>query len=68
MSIDFSRMVTAEAAAANALGDARTAGIHDLLELSQAAALAITGPVPMFEMLSRSSREAAARAIIATKE
>lgn len=63
--IDWSKKITAEAAKAAAFASAKDAAIAELVAWSNAVAMAITGPVPLAEMLSWTAKEAAARAVIA---
>ena len=63
--IDYSQMITAEAAEAAALANAKANAIAELVAWSDAMALEITGPVPWAEMMSWTAKEAAARAVIA---
>ena len=63
--IDFSQVVTAEAREATALDAARAAGHARVIALIDAATAGITGPVPLAEMLSWTSKEEAARSLLA---
>ena len=63
--IDWSKKVTAEAAKVDALARAKASAAAELVAWSDTMALAITGPVPMAEMMSWTAKEAAARAVIA---
>lgn len=65
MSIDWSRIVTAEAQAATSLAAAQAAAGAGLQRALDAAAAAATGAVPLAEKLSWPGKEAAARAVAA---
>lgn len=60
--IDMSQIVTAEDKAAAELDTARQIARSDLITLLDEAAATITGPVPLAEQLSWTTKEAAARA------
>lgn len=63
--IDFSRVVTAEALAAEQLGAARRGAEAQLLALIEAASVEVSGAVPLAEKLMWASKEEAARACLA---
>lgn len=65
MSIDYSQMVTAEARAAADLASAREAALITLVAWLEERARQITGAVPETERLSWTTKEAAARALLA---
>lgn len=65
MTIDWTRVVTAEAAGAAALEEARAAAAARLIGAIDAFALAVTGTIPAAEMASWPAKEAAARATVA---
>lgn len=68
MSIDFSQMVTAQTRAAEALTSARLAAHARTIDLINAAASAVTGPVPLAEMMSWTAKEEAARRLLSMPE
>lgn len=63
MNIDFARVITAETRAADTLAQARAAARSQVLAAIGALTAAITGPVPLAEMLCWAAKEAAARAL-----
>lgn len=66
--IDFSRAVTAEAALAAALAEAKASATSRAIAMIEAASDAITGPVPLAEQLSWTAKEDAARELLDAPE
>ena len=64
MKIDFSQAVTADALTAIALEEARKTAHARVISLIEVASTAITGPVPLAEMLSWTAKEEAARRLL----
>jgi|GEM_PF-3653466 len=67
MLIDFTRINTAEARAAEDMATARAAAQAQILLWVEAAALALTGAVPLTERMGWAGKEQAARAMLAKK-
>ncbi len=65
MNVDLSQLITAETKRETALAEARTTALSGLIAWIDVTTAAITGPVPGDEKLSWSSKEAAARALLA---
>jgi hypothetical protein len=63
--IDWAKLQTGESIAAAALAQAKADGLAALVAWSQDVTAAITGPVPLAEMLSWTAKETAARAVLA---
>ncbi|RGP39053.1 hypothetical protein [Pseudotabrizicola alkalilacus] len=62
--IDFAQAVTAQTRAASALAAAQAQAHARVITLIEAATATITGPVPLAEMLSWTSKEEAARRLL----
>lgn len=62
--IDFSRVVTEQSMSGDRLAEAKKAGFARVVEMIDRAAVDVTGPVPVSEMLSWSAKEQAARAFV----
>jgi hypothetical protein len=65
MNIDFAQLISAETRAAEALAEARGQARAQILAALARVVQAITGPVPVSEMLSWPAKEMAARAWVA---
>jgi len=66
--IDFSQAVTAATRNASALAAAQAQAHARVITLIEAASTAITGPVPLAEMLSWTAKEEAARRLLSLPE
>ena len=68
MNIDYSRVITAETSKKQALEAARSVAVSRALQQIEAAALKISGQVPVAEQLTWAAKESAARLILSGDE